>query len=210
MHTAELRDLVRHPGPFASVYLDFSHDTEDAEVQRRLRWRAARESLLDQGADPSTVVAHDRRRPEPGKIGLVLIGARAATTDEDRLRREIDRARAELEAAEHVDIVAAYQAERGAGAVDGLAAATAALREANARGVLLGPDLAGNAWVSPSSPDQVAAESDALRGLGLSDFTELPADECLPAAAVAVGADLVAVRHEVPLSGGVGVLLRHR
>ncbi|SDD67588.1 Rv2629 family ribosome hibernation factor [Actinokineospora iranica] len=363
MQTTALRDLIRHPGPFASVYLDFSHDTEDALDQRRLRWRAARASLEEQGADQGTVEAieqaYDARETAPGQVGLALIaaagevlldhlmpvppplpetrfsalpyllplvaaapkdrpylvvvvdkvgadfrlfepdgtvaepgsvegvdhpihkvrgggwahlsmqhrveetvaqniarvaaetarlaqrggvwlvvvggevqsradllsalpkgvariavevdaGSRGAGADEDRLRVEVERAVAEFEAAEHLDVVEAYRAERGATAVDGMAAATAALREANARVVLVGPELSGSAWVSPSSPDQVAIDDDALRGLGLADFTRLPADEVVPAAAVAVGAELVAVRHEVPLSGGIGVLLRHR
>jgi len=37
--------LLDAKGPYASVYFDDSHDTEDAEAQRELKWRAAREEL---------------------------------------------------------------------------------------------------------------------------------------------------------------------
>jgi hypothetical protein len=55
METTELRDLVIAPGEFASVYLDASHDTEDAERALRLRWQQVRTELADQGADDATV-----------------------------------------------------------------------------------------------------------------------------------------------------------
>ncbi|MFI9387476.1 Vms1/Ankzf1 family peptidyl-tRNA hydrolase [Kutzneria sp. NPDC052558] len=55
METTELRDLVVAPGDFASVYLDASHDTEDAEQALRLRWQEIRAALEDQHADRPTV-----------------------------------------------------------------------------------------------------------------------------------------------------------
>lgn len=55
MQTTELRDLIVAPGEFASVYLDASHDTEDAEHALRLRWAEIRVELAEQGADQPTV-----------------------------------------------------------------------------------------------------------------------------------------------------------
>src|SRR2546423_227141 len=44
--TAVLRDLLDYGGPFASVYFDGSHDTEDAGKELELRWRAIRKQLI--------------------------------------------------------------------------------------------------------------------------------------------------------------------
>jgi hypothetical protein len=49
-----LRPLYQRPGPFASVYLDATQDTEDGTRLRELRWRAADEQLAGAGADPAT------------------------------------------------------------------------------------------------------------------------------------------------------------
>jgi hypothetical protein len=72
-----LRELTEKPGPFATVYLDASHDTEDAARAIELRWSEARVQLADQGADAATVdalaaavgVAH----PVVGRAGRVLV-----------------------------------------------------------------------------------------------------------------------------------------
>jgi hypothetical protein len=55
METTQLRDLITAPGAFASVYLDASHDTEDAEHTTQLRWQEIRAGLEAQGADGPTV-----------------------------------------------------------------------------------------------------------------------------------------------------------
>src|SRR5438445_1294987 len=55
METTELRDLIIAPGNFATVYLDASHDTEDAAHALRLRWQEARDELERQGVDEPTV-----------------------------------------------------------------------------------------------------------------------------------------------------------
>ncbi|WP_433270220.1 Vms1/Ankzf1 family peptidyl-tRNA hydrolase [Actinosynnema sp. CS-041913] len=72
-----LGELVRERGPFASVYLDASHDTEDAAKALELRWRGLREDLARQGADPDTLAAMDAAAREPvvGKAGRALIAA---------------------------------------------------------------------------------------------------------------------------------------
>lgn len=50
MHTTALRELTTATGPFASVYFDSSHNTEDAAKQLELRWRAQRDQLEGAGA----------------------------------------------------------------------------------------------------------------------------------------------------------------
>ncbi|WP_422746811.1 hypothetical protein ACN27E_04255 [Mycobacterium sp. WMMD1722] len=50
MQSERFRTLAESKGPFASVYFDDSHDTEDAAAQRDLKWRAIRDELEQQGA----------------------------------------------------------------------------------------------------------------------------------------------------------------
>ncbi|WP_447006425.1 Vms1/Ankzf1 family peptidyl-tRNA hydrolase [Saccharothrix isguenensis] len=74
---SSLGELVRQRGPFASVYLDASHDTEDAAKAMELRWRAAREELARQGADEATLDAMQETAltPVSGKSGRAMIAA---------------------------------------------------------------------------------------------------------------------------------------
>ncbi|WP_461119720.1 Rv2629 family ribosome hibernation factor [Saccharothrix stipae] len=74
---SSLGELVRQRGPFASVYLDVSHDTEDAAKAMEPRWRGAREELAGQGADDATLDAMQEAAltPVPGKSGRALIAA---------------------------------------------------------------------------------------------------------------------------------------
>jgi hypothetical protein len=54
-----LRELYQRPGPWASVYLDATHNTADGDQAVGLRWRGLREQLAAQGADEETLVAMD-------------------------------------------------------------------------------------------------------------------------------------------------------
>ena len=57
MQLSFLRPLYDRPGPWCSVYVDASADTEDAHAALALRWRALARQLTDQGADEATVAA---------------------------------------------------------------------------------------------------------------------------------------------------------
>ncbi|NJC71756.1 peptide chain release factor 1 [Planosporangium thailandense] len=79
MHLSMLRPLAERPGPWASVLLDASHESENATKAIELRWRAAREELSDQGADTATldalenvVLNHD---PVPGQYWLAAFAS---------------------------------------------------------------------------------------------------------------------------------------
>ncbi|MCR3750805.1 hypothetical protein LX88_004792 [Lentzea californiensis] len=82
MDMSKLRDVATAPGPFASVYLDASHDTEDAAEIADLRWRGLRNQLADQGTPEKTLAALDRAvsaaEPPAGKAGRVLIASGAS------------------------------------------------------------------------------------------------------------------------------------
>ncbi|MFY1632022.1 Vms1/Ankzf1 family peptidyl-tRNA hydrolase [Solwaraspora sp. WMMB335] len=76
MDLSFLRPLYNRPGPWATVYLEASRDTEDAIDALQLRWRALSGELTHQGADTDTVAALGgavlRHVPRPGEYGLAL------------------------------------------------------------------------------------------------------------------------------------------
>lgn len=78
MNLSALRPLYEHPGPWASVYLDAARNSENAAQEIDLRWRALRESLIGQGAEPATVAALEAavlaRDATAGHAGLALFG----------------------------------------------------------------------------------------------------------------------------------------
>jgi peptide chain release factor subunit 1 len=91
MRSDRFRSLLSHDGPFASVYFDDSHDTEDAAAQRELRWRAIREQLEDRGVDDRlcTELQHAvlDGPPPVGRGGRALVAATdGVIVDEPLLR----------------------------------------------------------------------------------------------------------------------------
>lgn len=74
-----LRDACAAPGPFATVLLDVTHDTEDAARQDELRRRGVREELAGQGAPETVVEAVDTALadapPPDGTGGRILVAA---------------------------------------------------------------------------------------------------------------------------------------
>ena len=57
MQSGRFRPLVEANGPFASVVIDDSHDTADADKQLELRWRAVEEELAAGGADEDLIAS---------------------------------------------------------------------------------------------------------------------------------------------------------
>lgn len=53
MQSERFRPLLTSHGPYGSVYFEDSHDTVDAAAQIELKWRALREQLERQGAEPA-------------------------------------------------------------------------------------------------------------------------------------------------------------
>ncbi|MGH3758429.1 Vms1/Ankzf1 family peptidyl-tRNA hydrolase [Actinophytocola sp.] len=78
MNLTALRETLDHDGPFASVLMDASHDTEDAAKMAELRWRAIRDELAAQDVPDKTLHALDDaidRRPPAGRSGRLLVAA---------------------------------------------------------------------------------------------------------------------------------------
>ncbi len=91
MNADRFRQLLTTQGPFASVYFEDTHDTEDAETQLNLKWRGLREQLIDQGADESVVTgiedAVKNLRAPIGHSGrAVVAGADGVVVNEHLLR----------------------------------------------------------------------------------------------------------------------------
>lgn len=79
METTGLRELVTTDGPFASVYFDDTHDTEDAAKQLELTWREIRDQLAEQGTREETLdalsQAVEASTPPVGPSGRALVAA---------------------------------------------------------------------------------------------------------------------------------------
>ncbi|WP_019928480.1 hypothetical protein [Nocardia sp. BMG111209] len=83
-----LRELADHEGPFASVYVDNTHDTDNAAAQQRLRRRAVRAELSEKGATPAILDAVDDAlaAATPGRCGRAIITDRRSVVIAETLR----------------------------------------------------------------------------------------------------------------------------
>jgi peptide chain release factor subunit 1 len=91
MDADRFRPLLTAKGPFASVYFEDSHDTEDAETQLDLKWRGLRGQLTEHGADDSLLAAIEdavkNLRAPVGRSGrAVVAGADGVLLNEHLLR----------------------------------------------------------------------------------------------------------------------------
>ncbi|GAB3361190.1 Rv2629 family ribosome hibernation factor [Amycolatopsis echigonensis] len=179
-----------------------------AKAAERVRPRA----IVLAGEVQARTELHDRL-PEPARslTAEVDAGSRAAGAD----RAELDRAVHELLTGQRLreldDLAERFRAEasrESALAVSGLSAVTAALAEANVATLLVGDS--GEATVyTGAEPTQIGAAPSRLDALGVDEPARRRADEALPYAAVAVGADVVVMDERLDLTDGFGALLRH-
>ncbi|MGP4043907.1 baeRF2 domain-containing protein [Streptomyces sp. 2A115] len=95
---------------------------------------------------------------------------------------------------------------------EGIDAAVAALQRGQARALLLtrGARLPECLWLG-IQPPQIAMSAADLEAFGVTSFREEPADAALLHAVVRTGAELIVLPPDrIPLTDGVGVLLRYR
>lgn len=118
-----------------------------------------------------------------------------AERQRERIAGLIERFRGELEGS-------------GQQAADGIDATCGALREANVETLLIG-DGTDELVVAGTDPIEIAADARQLDDLGISTAHRRRADEAIPLAAVAVGADLAYTGSELALTDGFGALLRY-
>ncbi len=139
-------------------------------------------------------------------------GSRAAGASQDELDRRIG----ELLTGHHLarldELAETFRAETGREqglAVTGLDAVTTALAQANVATLLVGCDPAAATVYTGEEPAQVAVGKSELETLGVREPAAHPADEALPFAAIATGADVVVIDERLALWEGFGALLRH-
>ncbi|WP_033319298.1 hypothetical protein [Streptomyces yerevanensis] len=95
---------------------------------------------------------------------------------------------------------------------EGVTAAVTALQRGRARALLLtrSPRLPERLWVG-AEPSQLALSAEELEAFGVKSVRDRPADAALLYATARTGAELIVVDSDrVPLTDGVGVLLRYR
>ncbi|MEV0263595.1 Vms1/Ankzf1 family peptidyl-tRNA hydrolase [Streptomyces sp. NPDC050617] len=77
MQLSFLKPVGDRPGPWASVYVDTTHNTEDADKRQELAARATAAELREQGADDATVRAVHDRLTGAGEEGTTASAGRA-------------------------------------------------------------------------------------------------------------------------------------
>lgn len=160
-------------------------------------------SLLLGALPPSCQrIAVEVERSRPPAAGADPLGDDLATLLADRRREE------------HDQVLERFREASGHGlAVQGLADTIAALREGNVEVLLIDArDVAQTTVWTGTDPTMVAVDREDLHRMGASERLHSCADEALPAAALAGGADILAATGDEPhleLTNGVGALLRH-
>lgn len=153
------------------------------------------------------------RLPEPvRRITTEVDGvSRAAGSSRDELDRHVHELLGNRRLAGLDDVAETFRAESGRKsglAVSGLEAVTTALAEANVATLLVGSPGDLSVFTGPEAA-QVAVGKAGLQALGVTDPAQRRADEAIPYAAVATGADVVVLDERLELWEGFGALLRH-
>ncbi len=94
MDTAPLNDLFQATGPFATVLVDVSHDSENAEQEHELRVRSACDELTQQGAEDAVVKAVQERLSElvnrPAPVGRLVVANSGGVLFDDVATLRVD------------------------------------------------------------------------------------------------------------------------
>jgi hypothetical protein len=229
--TLPMCDLVKRSGPFASVYLP---PTMPARAWPTLRRELVGQHIAPATLDVLDRVV--TVAPNDGLVGRALISAADQVLVDDRPRWSPPKPVARVSDLPYLlplllpqtvhqgqpvtTVVATdpgramfdefvFQSSRPGGpTVDGLEQCTEHLRQDNVDALVVAPDQLGEkeVWVAGALPT-VFASSDPPRDLGVR-ITSMRADEALPAAALAIGAAVVVTSDPLPLTDGVGALLR--
>src|SRR3954451_21459484 len=94
MDTASLYSAYQASGPFATAFVDVSHDSENGEHEHELRVRTARQALLDQGADEDVVKAVEERLAElvnqPAPVSRLVVATPGGVVLDDVASLRVD------------------------------------------------------------------------------------------------------------------------
>jgi len=94
MRTARLTALYETEGPFATVMLDVSRDTENGAHEHELRVRAACEALREKGADEIVVDAISERLSEavsdPAPVGRMVVATKEGVALDELIHTRVD------------------------------------------------------------------------------------------------------------------------
>lgn len=238
MNSESIRELATVHGPFASVYLPPDGGPEWSVLRRTLAAQDADPALLD-ALEAALGRGTKGRALIATLDGIVIDGppawsppvAVARVSDLPYLlpllpKHAVLAPEASLVAAGRAreDTVSGpegddrtvfdqfmFESARPEGpVVQGLLPCTAALREGNVDALVItdGALCDRSVWVGGTYRDQVADDDADLRAVGMP-VNRQRADEALPMAALAVGAVMLIASADLPLTDGVGVLLRH-
>jgi hypothetical protein len=150
----------------------------------------------------------------PERVGARVVrprvGARNTGVD-DTVGRVIALEFQDRRLAAATDSVRRFRAEMGRAsglAAEGLAAVCAALREDAVATLILG-NLGHETVLAGDDPTMIATDADALSTYGVQPTRTLRADEAIPFAAIACGAELVHANEGFDAPDGVAALLRY-
>jgi hypothetical protein len=94
VRTSRLTDLYAAKGPFATVTIDVSHDSENGEHEHELRVRGAASELSDQGAPEEVVTAVTERLSElvnePAPVSRTVVATADGVLFDDVSRTRVD------------------------------------------------------------------------------------------------------------------------
>ncbi|VVJ25042.1 Uncharacterised protein [Amycolatopsis camponoti] len=174
--------------------------------------RSRAELVVLAGEVQARTALHERL-PEPVRRITTEVegGSRAPGSSREELDRRVHELLAGRRLASLDDVAEKFRAESGREsglAVSGLEAVTTALAEANVATLLVGSPGATSVFAGPE-PTQVAVGKAGLQALGVADPEQRRADEAIPFAAVATGAEVVVLDERLDLWEGFGALLRH-
>lgn len=237
MNTAAIRDMADAHGPFASVYLPPDVGGSDWPVLRRTLAAQdtpqeilhALDHALSHGstAEGRVLIANPSGVLVDGPLAWSPHGPVARLSDLPYLLPLVPKHAVRVPEAA---LVAAGPAGSGMDAPDrtmfdqflfessrpegpvvqGIPRCTAVLRDHNADALVIAEGALADrtVWVGGTRRDQVAEDHADLRAVGMPASCQR-ADEALPMAALAVGADVLVAEGELDLDDGIGVLLSH-
>lgn len=198
---------VKQPGETARQNLD--------EVARHITKAVERShaGLVVLAGEVQARSALRERLPEPVSRITTEVdgGSRASGSSREELDRHVHELLAGRRQASLDDVTEKFRAESGRAsglAVSGLEAVTTALAQANVATLLVGSPGDTTVFAGPE-PAQVAVGKAGLQALGVREPEQRRADEAIPFAAVATGAEVVVLDERADLWEGFGALLRH-